>query len=756
MKPFQRYSIAKNKLFVQFFLFFTLMFLAVLMLFGSFSYLYSKQIIDKKNERLYRSMITNAKEAIESRLRSLNDTSVFLLSDRRVQKLILEKDLDNSSLDIFEIVNDLKGISYTNPSIEHVSLYLGNADRVLKISGMEASADYLKSLYQQNYAGFEDILSNVPLWNHFYYLEPEQVVVNNRHTKAMTFIKTLTTDTSVIQAGVLFIINNSWLDEILPATDLNKHTYAFIRDSANHTIIAGSSALPAKEDTDPRNSFVFSEKIKDAPWEMTMVFPKSSIFFLKEYTRSFVIVMLLFIFAGLLLAFGLSFSNYRPVNRILRFIERNPDEKATELHLTDEYTRIRRYLENERERTAKLSGKLALHRGMYRDSSLSRLLTGMPIGRQDFKFMTEEHSFPEHHAGFLVIAYQIRQEPAEESVLTAEFAETFPSAGTSGSSNDQVGWALTEYAQSHAIHTYQLAGDTGKQLVLLCLSKEEQRAQLISDLQAIQRGFVEEKGIGLYVGVGTLVSTMDHIYLSCRQSVHALSFAAASGIHQVIEYETLSGLPPLHPEFMTYPHEFEAKLLNGFKMRDAAGITEMITTLVQERLQDVQDKALSLFALQCLYYELCAAMLRGVAALDPGYAKLDISYIEQHYSLMELHLYAAKALEKIGHSPNSEEGDAIEHQVYQFIEANYCKPKLTLNYIAEELNTSPYVISKSMRIDIQDYVNRKRIDYALHLLKEGSYSVGQISTMSGFTNENVFIRVFKRYEGITPGQYRKK
>jgi two-component system response regulator YesN len=76
--------------------------------------------------------------------------------------------------------------------------------------------------------------------------------------------------------------------------------------------------------------------------------------------------------------------------------------------------------------------------------------------------------------------------------------------------------------------------------------------------------------------------------------------------------------------------------------------------------------------------------------------------------------------------------------------------------MANELNISPYVISKNIQIDLQDYINRKRVNYALRLLKEPDYSIKQISAMAGFSDENMFIRIFKRYEGKTPGQFRKK
>lgn len=45
---------------------------------------------------------------------------------------------------------------------------------------------------------------------------------------------------------------------------------------------------------------------------------------------------------------------------------------------------------------------------------------------------------------------------------------------------------------------------------------------------------------------------------------------------------------------------------------------------------------------------------------------------------------------------------------------------------------------------------------AKELLKREELSVGDIADMLKFTNPQNFIRYFKKYANMTPGQYRKK
>jgi len=54
-----------------------------------------------------------------------------------------------------------------------------------------------------------------------------------------------------------------------------------------------------------------------------------------------------------------------------------------------------------------------------------------------------------------------------------------------------------------------------------------------------------------------------------------------------------------------------------------------------------------------------------------------------------------------------------------------------------------------------DYVNRQKITYAKKRLRETNDSVTQIATDFGYTDISYFIRVFKKFEGITPAYYRR-
>ena len=58
---------------------------------------------------------------------------------------------------------------------------------------------------------------------------------------------------------------------------------------------------------------------------------------------------------------------------------------------------------------------------------------------------------------------------------------------------------------------------------------------------------------------------------------------------------------------------------------------------------------------------------------------------------------------------------------------------------------------------LYEYVNAKRLDYAKELLLTTSYSIREISILSGFGNDNYFSRIFKASTGVSrPGSGRDK
>ena len=59
-------------------------------------------------------------------------------------------------------------------------------------------------------------------------------------------------------------------------------------------------------------------------------------------------------------------------------------------------------------------------------------------------------------------------------------------------------------------------------------------------------------------------------------------------------------------------------------------------------------------------------------------------------------------------------------------------------------------------MSISDFLAKVRIQMAKEQLRSTDHNIRMIAEECGFLSSNVFIRVFKKWEGITPGAYREQ
>lgn len=101
----------------------------------------------------------------------------------------------------------------------------------------------------------------------------------------------------------------------------------------------------------------------------------------------------------------------------------------------------------------------------------------------------------------------------------------------------------------------------------------------------------------------------------------------------------------------------------------------------------------------------------------------------------------------------------IIREVEQFISKNY-NEDLTINRIAEEVFLSPQYLCKIYKSEtgstINSYITELRMQQATKLLKKRSLKLYEVADMLGYRDANYFARVFRKYHGINPSEYREQ
>lgn len=108
---------------------------------------------------------------------------------------------------------------------------------------------------------------------------------------------------------------------------------------------------------------------------------------------------------------------------------------------------------------------------------------------------------------------------------------------------------------------------------------------------------------------------------------------------------------------------------------------------------------------------------------------------------------------------NKREDDYIISYILDYVDNHYAED-IYLNLFADKLKlTGAYISSyfkEKMNVNLSDYINNYRIKKAVELSENPQNKNKDIAVMVGLPNINTFIRLFKKYTGYTPGEYRKK
>lgn len=96
-------------------------------------------------------------------------------------------------------------------------------------------------------------------------------------------------------------------------------------------------------------------------------------------------------------------------------------------------------------------------------------------------------------------------------------------------------------------------------------------------------------------------------------------------------------------------------------------------------------------------------------------------------------------------------------QILQWIKIHITK-NISLKNVAYEFNFSKEYLAryfkKRMGMSMQEYINYLRVSNAKQLLCNSNLNIKEIAYELGFVDEKYFLKLFKKYENLTPKQFR--
>lgn len=169
-------------------------------------------------------------------------------------------------------------------------------------------------------------------------------------------------------------------------------------------------------------------------------------------------------------------------------------------------------------------------------------------------------------------------------------------------------------------------------------------------------------------------------------------------------------------------------------------------------------------------------VLRRMKRLDPalrviiltGYGTRDIvlgalrgstdDFLDKPYDPLELKAKIEKHLEKRREAGEAGQDTSGVQRIAHLLRKNYAR--LSLHDAAAVVSLSPKYISRIFKQEMKqgfvEFRTEIRMEEAKRLLRDSEMSVSQIAYKVGYENPESFIKMFKKLNKSTPGQYRNR
>lgn len=286
---------------------------------------------------------------------------------------------------------------------------------------------------------------------------------------------------------------------------------------------------------------------------------------------------------------------------------------------------------------------------------------------------------------------------------------------------------------------------------------EENAVDTLQSLCDKYCGFVEDNfkfRINTFAGTG--YKGIEGIHYSYLEACQAENFGMDSD-ENFVSYNEIDAYTTRKYQ---YSFETEETVINAIRNGNVNLANSLIDNVLEKHFYD-KDRTLW----QCMLYDIYTSLIKVSEEMEISINRIPL--INQAFSkdtLQELkewfHEIVNGTFNKEPETVDEEEykGQEFYEGVLEFIRANFKDPDLNISQIAVEFRMTPTYVSavfkKQTGKSILDVIRQMRIEYAKDLL-ESDMSVEEVAFAAGFRESSTFIRAFKNYHGITPGQMKK-
>jgi len=213
----------------------------------------------------------------------------------------------------------------------------------------------------------------------------------------------------------------------------------------------------------------------------------------------------------------------------------------------------------------------------------------------------------------------------------------------------------------------------------------------------------------------------------------------------------------------TLPELNDAELFSALKALDPVRTEEFFEALFAslQQVRFVKEEFLRGYIIQIFSIIMQVVNLYGLSINDflGDYEDIYKQLFDQPTIEDSLYWLLNTCLKLVGFVSSGSNLQATINLLVDFVDTHFQEP-VSLKTLSYEYELSPAYLGQQFKKktgkSFTDYINGLRISRAKELLRETSLKEKSIALEVGYADHNYFYRVFKKYEKISPSQFRKQ
>lgn len=739
-----------------------------------FSLLYwqIEDVLDKNNNQYNISLVTQLMQIVDSRLKEVDKLSLQISQDSKLHYFLRLRDYPQTNLryEYYDYIQELKKYRSLSTFVSDFYIYF-NDTNIIVTPDMKVDAPY----YYEHVFNYPDLsleqwhdkLSD-QIWDKVY-LRTMPVKNGEAAKRYITYLQSLPMgEQKNANACLAILVDVNSIQSLVKNYEFINQGIVYFFDSNNNLILeTGNMGYVPKGTEIPNNDGYFEISEAGKPyqvfhcysaitgWKYVSVVPRQiSMARVQNIRNLSVIVMIIFILVGIITAILLANSNYKPLRKLVNKLGSSLEDKSSsDGRKINEYNLLEKVFKGIKENEARLKVTIDRQYPIVRANYLSRLIQGyLPVTGKDEKTL----EFMDIHFrwnNFAII------------LISIDDCSSFVN-DDSESELAQVRFIINNIMDEIINSTfsgYITELDSDRLAVIANLDADDQE-KAIGVLYDACSKFIEflksQFKINTTLSLSNIYDNYGNIRTAYNEAVRTLEVARVNCPGSVLMYRNINTVS----NSFYYPYEIEIQLANLVRNGDIRELDNLIDSIY---LINFKEGGIKPLYTKCLLQSMIATIIRISASSTVQLKKnTDISDKLEQLLLQDYPAeYVFKEIKeiygilcKLTTSNRNDYHSTLFENIRGYAEKNFADPMFSLNMIAGHFDVSPQYLSSFFKKyegrNLNNFITSLRIGMAKELLLDRSLTLDYIAQKVGYSNDAVFIRIFKKSEGITPGKYR--